>query len=343
MEKVRLAIVGCGFVSNYHKDAFCKLIDKMEVVGCCDLILEKAQEAATYLGAEYVVKDYRELFDKADAFLIALPHDLHYPVGMDCLKHKKHVLMEKPMALNESECLDLIESAKINNVKFMVGYVMRYHPMIRKFKEIIDSKEYGECFSMSIWTEQYTNLYGFYEKKKNGGGQFFNHGCHYIDLMMWFLGDPIKGAHMGTNLGTPWMEAEGTSNAMMEFEGKKLGYHFGTWGARGMKHNYALHAFFEDCMIECCFNEGKMYRHRKTEIVPYFETCDEQLLLFQCSPDVHQPIFELEHFADCVLNDKEPLTNGTVAMQSLRVIWRMYEAEEKNIIADLRGISIKEN
>jgi hypothetical protein len=46
------------------------------------------------------------------------------------------------------------------------------------------------------------------------------------------------------------MEGEGTSNAIMEFEGGKLGYHFGTWGARGMKHNYALHAFFEKCMIE---------------------------------------------------------------------------------------------
>lgn len=340
MRKIKLAIVGCGFISDYHKDAFKDLDDQIKVIGCCDIIPERAEKAAKHLKAEHAVEDYRELLNKADAFLLAVPHDQHYPIGMECLKNKKHVLMEKPMALNEAQCLELTHAAIQNGVKFMVGYVMRYHPMIIKLKEIIDSEEHGECFHMSIWTEQYSNVYGFYEREKNGGGQFFNHGCHYVDLLMWYFGNPVKGAHMGTNLGTPWMEAEGTSNCIFEFEGKKLAYHFGTWGARGMKHSYAMHAFFEDCMIECCLNDGKMYLHKKSKIVPYFETCDEQILIFQCAPQIHQPIFELAHFADCIRNHKEPITNGPVSMQSLRVIWRMYEAEEKNVIADLRGISL---
>lgn len=341
MKKIRLAIVGCGFISNYHQDAFTKLYDKMEVVGCCDLIRERAEKTAEYLGAEYVCEDYHMLLDKADAFLLAVPHDQHYPLGMECLRNGKHVLMEKPMALNEKECLDLIHEADRNAVTFMVGYVMRYHPMMIRLKSVIDSKMYGECFSMSIWTEQYSNVYGYYEKEKNGGGQFFNHGCHYVDLLMWFLGNPVKGAHMGTNLGTPWMEGEGTSNCIFEFAGGKLGYHFGTWGARGMKHSYAIHAFFEKGMVECCLNDGKMYFHHQSKEMPYYETCDEQIMIFQCEPHIHQPVFELEHFADCVLQDKTPTTSGSVSMQSLRVIWRMYEAEEKNVIADLSGIELE--
>ncbi len=341
MQKIKLAIVGCGFISNYHKDAFRELSEQIEVVGCCDIDLDKAEKVAKHLDVETAVRDYRDLMDNADAFLLALPHHLHHPVGMECLKNSKHVLMEKPMALNENECLDLIHAADKHRVKFMVGYVMRYHPMILRLKKIMDQKTYGECFQMSIWTEQYSNVYGYYEKAKNGGGQFFNHGCHYVDLMMWYLGNPIKGAHMGTNLCTPWMEGEGTSNCIFEFEGGKLGYHFGTWGAKGMRHSYSIHAFFEDGMIECCLNDGKMYFHQRREIIPYFETSDQQTLIFQCAPDIHQPKFELAHFADCVLNDKEPITDGPVSMQSLRVIWRMYEAEEKDIIADLRGIELE--
>ena len=51
----------------------------------------------------------------------------------------------------------------------------------------------------------------------------------YRLLLLWFLGRPVKGIHLGTNYGTPWMEMEGTSNVAIEFEGGPIGYHFGTW------------------------------------------------------------------------------------------------------------------
>lgn len=342
MGKVKLALVGCGFISDVHEKAFRELQDKIEVVACCDIVIERAQKMAEFLDCPLTVEDYRELMDVADAFLLALPHDLHYEIGMDCLNHKKHVLMEKPLALSEDECLGLIRAAEENHVKLMVAYIMRYHPMIAKLKEIIDRKEYGELFQMSIWTEQYT----YYEDEwttsaaRLGGGQFFSHGCHYVDLLLWYLGKPIKGAHMGTNLCTPWMEMEGTSNAIFEFEGGRLAYHFGTWGAKGTRHSYAINTFFEDGMVECCLNEGKMYLHKSSNLTKYFEKSDQEILIFECEPTSHLPKYEIEHFADCILEDKEPLTSGAATLQGHRVIWRMYEAEKKNVIADLRGLAL---
>jgi len=145
---------------------------------------------------------------------------------------------------------------------------------------------------------------------------------------------------MGTNLCTPWIEAEGTSNCIFEFEGGKLGYHFGTWGARGTRHSYTIHAFFESGMIECLINDGKMFFHQRRKLLPYFETSDQQTLIYQCAAAIHQPEFEMAHFADCVHDNVEPVTNGPVALESLRVIWRMYEAEKKDVVADLRGLSL---
>ena len=101
----------------------------------------------------------------------------------------------------------------------------------------MDSGEYGVPYQMSIWTEQYTEYPETHwaMTAKIGGGQLFSHGCHYIDLLMWFLGEPEKGMHFGSNLGTPWMLKEGVSNATILFKNGTMGYHFGTWGAHGSK------------------------------------------------------------------------------------------------------------
>ena len=345
MAIVKLGVVGCGFISGIHEKAFADLKGKMEVVGCSDLIIERAEEMAKIVGCDFVCTDYRELFGKVDAVLLALPHEEHYPIGSDFIRQGVHVMMEKPMAVDEKQCLDLIHLAKENHVKFMVAYIMRYHPMCTELKAIIDDKRYGELFQMSIWTEQYTRRDDEerYNAQTLGGGQFFSHGCHYVDLLLWYLGAPLKGSHMGTRRCTPWIEWEGTSNAIFEFEDGKLAYHFGTWGTIGTRHSYAIHAFFENGMVECCLNEGMMYLHKTQNLTNYFEKSDMEELIFQCEPTSHLPWYELNHFAECILNDTEPLTSGETTLQGHRVIWRMYAAEAENRVADLRGLSLDGN
>lgn len=345
MKKVRMAMVGCGFISEIHKTIFEELKDKVEVIGTCDTDLQKAQNMAAMLKAPMAVTDYKELIGKVDAVLLALPHHLHHPIGKDFLMNGVHVLMEKPLALDEKECEDLIATAEQYNTKLMVAYIMRYHPQIVELKKIIDEKRYGELYQMSIWTEQYTYIpEGSWMRsaKKLGGGQLFSHGCHYVDLLMWYLGKPLRAGHLGTNFCTPWMEMEGTSNLIMEFEGGRLAYHFGTWGAKGTRHSYAIHAFFEDAMVECCLNEGKIFLHKTTDLENYSEKSDVEELIFECEPTSHLPKYEIEHFVDCVLNDTAPLTDGRSALKGQQVIWEIYKAEKENRFADLRGYGFDE-
>ena len=342
MDKIRMAIVGCGFISDIHKHAFEQLRDKIEVVAAVDADIEKAKKLAEMVGCGIATTDYREIINQTDSALLALPHHLHHPIGMDFLNHGVHVLMEKPLALDEKECRDLIGASERNGAKLMVAYIMRYHPQIQELKRIIDDRRYGECFQLSIWTEQYTFLpEGSWMRnaKKLGGGQLFSHGCHYIDLMFWMMGKPVRGVHLGTNLCTPWMEMEGTSNVILEFEKGRLGYHFGTWGAKGTRHSYAAHAFFEDGMVECALNEGKMYLHKSTNPGNYAEKSDVEELIFTCEPSSHLPKYELEYFADCILNGVKPKPDGEDALKSQLAIWEMYKAEHENRMADLRGFS----
>jgi predicted dehydrogenase len=214
-QTVRLGIIGCGGMESVHQRAYKELAGRLEVAGTADVVIGRARKTAELVGAELAVTDYRELLDSVDTCLIVLPHHLHHQAGLDCLNAGKHVLMEKPLANSESECLDLIRTAEKQERVLMTAYVMRYHPMVRRVKELIDAKVYGDVFQISIWTEQHTEREpGHWSRFAStlGGGQFFSHGCHYVDLLLWFLGSPVRGIHMGTNYGTPWMEKEGTSN-----------------------------------------------------------------------------------------------------------------------------------
>ncbi len=112
----------------------------------------------------------------------------------------------------------------------MVAYCMRYHPLLQEMEALLKGKRYGETFQLSIWTEQHTQGEPgswMHRVETLGGGQLFSHGCHYIDILLAWMGEPVEGTHLGTNLGTPWMEMEGTSNVAIKFANGALGYHFG--------------------------------------------------------------------------------------------------------------------
>ncbi|MCK4322961.1 MAG: Gfo/Idh/MocA family oxidoreductase, partial [Armatimonadetes bacterium] len=266
--KTRLALVGCGNMSQSHAQRFHRLASKLQVVAAVDIDRQRAEAAAKLLAGARAETDFRQVLNEVDAVLLVLPHHLHHPIGMECLAAGKHVLLEKPMANSEQECLDLIQASKRAQRVLMIAYCMRFHPLVARMKELLDQQAYGDVFQVSIWTEQHTQYapdHWASSAATLGGGQLFSHGCHYIDLLLWFLGNPVRGVHVGTNYGTPWMEKEGTSNVTLQFEGGRLGYHFGTWGARGTRLGYSFHAHCTEAMIEADIHAGKLLVHRGGE------------------------------------------------------------------------------
>jgi predicted dehydrogenase len=226
----------------------------------------------------------------------------------------------------------------------MVAYCMRFHPLVVRMKELIDAKTYGDVFQLSIWTEQLTRYppeHWASSAATLGGGQLFSHGCHYVDLLLWFLGKPLWGTHFGTNTGTPWMEKEGTSNVVIEFEDGVMGYHMGTWGARGTRLRYSFHAHCTEGMIEAAISEGKLILHaRSARHVPGQPKSaqNEQVLLE--IPNAKHTEVEMAHFVDCIRTGSKPLTDAVGSLEGLQVIWKLYEAEQNRQLADLRGMGL---
>lgn len=354
MSKVRLGIIGCGDMQNAHQLIFKELEDRVVVTATADVEIDRAKNAAEILGAKHAFTDYRELFPHVDACLVVTPHYLHHEMGINALRAGKNVLMEKPMAVSEQECLNLIEtSVKMNRI-LMTAYPMRFHPLIVKLKELMDDKYLGDVFHVAIYTEQLTEPplnHWIRSAAKLGGGQFFSHGCHYVDLLLWFLGSPIKGVHLGTRNGTPWMEKEGTSDAVIVFDSGAVGHHFGTWGARATRHGYSIHVHAERGMLEADISNGILYAHHGFLGNPprgglggtLSPNVRDAEVVMQSENETKYLQGELAHFLDCIEEGRRPLTDGPGSLQGLRVIWALEQAEKEDRIADLRGLGISVN
>lgn len=345
MKKFRLGLIGCGGMMRNHAEGL-RLIENLDITAVCDIDIENAKNVAEVLENPHVTTDYRTMVDYVDGVLVVLPHHLHFSCGMFFARAKKHILMEKPLCNTEEECVRLIETCEENGVTLMCAYPVRYWQGIVKLKELVDSGEYGKIMQMSIWTEQLTicDDQHWIGTGCIGGGQLFSHGCHYIDILLWFCGNPVCGSHLGTTVGTPWMLREGTSVVTMKFENGALGYHGATWGARGTKLSTNFQIMLEKGLLE--------YDHRAGEIRLYDSLCehipgqtdgnisDYKVIWSRDGEVTKETQHETRHFIDCAMNGKKPLTDGRSAIQSLRVIWKMYDAEKFNVMADLRGLGI---
>lgn len=188
---MRVGIIGCGLIG--HKRA--KALGTARLVACADVITERAQALAAGNSEVFVSSDWREVVERKDVDLIivATTNDQLAPVTLGALSAGKHVLVEKPAARNPSELKILIEAARDSKLQVRVGFNHRYHPALRKARELFEKKLLGEIMFVRA-------RYGHggrigYDKEwranpeLSGGGELIDQGVHLIDLARWFLGD----------------------------------------------------------------------------------------------------------------------------------------------------------
>jgi len=318
-KQIRTAVVGLNMglrhAYAYHES---KQADLRWVV---DLDEAKAKAVAEELGCGYAT-DWTTVLPDVDAISLCTPHHLHAPQALQAIAAGKHVLVEKPLANTEEECLAVIRAAEEKNVKLMVAYVLRYVPAFVRLKEVLDSGRYGKPINASCWVEGLlppSPGSWFSRKDQLGGGVLFSHGCHYIDLLLWFFGEPARIVSLGTCLGTEWMEGEGTAHATILFDSGTLGHLSCSWGFP----QAASPALFQihttegmialsgnDLTIEAITNSGREVVYKEDPAANASKAQSAQ--------------YEIEHFLSCIAEDRLPHTNGRDALRSHRAIWAAY-------------------
>ena len=349
MSKFRIGLVGCGNMMMGHAKAL-HAMEGVEVTAFCDILPEQTELFAKKVNPNaYQTDNWETMLPFVDGIVCALPHELHFECGVFFARNHKQILMEKPLCNSEDECVRLCEICDEEGVILMCGYPVRHYPTIQKTKELLDSGAFGKVIMFNIWTEQLTgpNLpeAGWVRSSRIGGGQLFSHGCHYIDILLWFLGEPISGSHIGTRNGTPWMMKEGTSVVTMKFKNGAIGYHSATWGARGTKLYYSFQIHTEKGMLDVDIKQDRITLYDgNREPVPGEEGASQGIrIIWEAEKEGivrRNTIDELQYFIDACTKGTPLLCDGWSAIQSLRVIWKLYDAEENRTIADLRGLGL---
>jgi predicted dehydrogenase len=192
-------------------------------VAVCDVDSSRRAAAASISGAPAAVADYRSVLERDDIDIvdICLPHYLHCRCVLDAADARKHILCEKPIATNFADALQMIERTEAQRICFGVVYQNRYNRASVKVRQALEAGRFGMVVAASCSMNNYKPQ-SYYQdswhgrRQSEGGGTLTTQAVHNLDLLCWFLGQPISvTAHVGVL--THHIEVEDTAAATIEF------------------------------------------------------------------------------------------------------------------------------
>jgi predicted dehydrogenase len=245
MEKVRIGIIGCGGIANgKHMPALKKLKD-VEMVAFCDIVEERAVKAAKEYGVEgaKVFTDYKELLKlDLDVVHVLTPNRQHSFITVDALEADKHVMCEKPMAINTKEAQKMLDAAKRTGKKLTIGYQNRFRPECQYLKKCVEAGDLGEIYyarAQAVRRRAVPTWGVFLDEENQGGGPLIDIGTHALDLTLWEM-DNYEPAMVVGSVFRKLADTENAANAWGSWDPKKFTVEDSAFGFIKMKNGATI-------------------------------------------------------------------------------------------------------
>jgi predicted dehydrogenase len=294
MNKPRIAVVGIGHLGSIHAKIL-KGMDNCLLCGICDTDKPRLNEVSRQLDVSGF-GDYRELFGKIDAVIIAVPTKLHHKIARDFLEQKVHTFVEKPFTTTLQEADSLIKAAKANNLILQVGHIERFNSAFSATQKLIKQPKFIECHRLSPFPHRSLDV-----------GVVLDIMIHDIDIILGLVPSKIKKIEsVGINVLT---QMEDIANARICFEN---GCVANLTASRVSDETMRkIRIFQEDTYISLDYKEAKASVYKKSGAV----ITKEDLPI-----EKEQPLQrEIASFVDCITSRKQPLVSGIVARGALAV------------------------
>ena len=234
-DKLNIAVIGASSMGLSHMKGVVNN-KNANLFAVCDTDAQALAAAKEKYDVPVAVADYRELVSSndVDAVIIVTPDQLHLEMTAAFLRAGKHVLCEKPMALNVRECEEMMRIQRETGKMLMIGQVCRCTPAFIMAKEIVDSGRIGELFFVeSEYAHNYEHVEGkdSWRKTPERSG-FIGGGCHAVDLLRWIAGDPTEvTAYSNHKCLTEW-PTDDCVIGIYKFPGNVIGKVFVSIGCR---------------------------------------------------------------------------------------------------------------
>ena len=197
MDKIKVAIIGCGTIANAaHMPGYKAASDLCEVKYFCDIIPERAVALRDKYGSGIANTDYHEILSDPEVTCVSIcvPNGGHAPIAQDFLRAGKHVLCEKPAAMNAELARDMQKTADECGRILNIGVCNRFNTAVEKIEELISQGELGNIYHIYCSFRAYRSIPGlggaFTTKALSGGGALIDWGVHYLDLIFYCVGQP---------------------------------------------------------------------------------------------------------------------------------------------------------
>ena len=194
MKIIKVGIIGCGGIANgKHMPSLAK-VEGCEMVAFCDIVLERAEKAAKQYGTPdaKVFTDYKDLLamEEIDVVHVLTPNRSHSFITVDALRAGKHVMCEKPMAINSKEAKLMLDTARETGKKLTIGYQSRFRPDSLYLKQEAEAGVFGDIYyakATAIRRRAVPTWGVFLNEYEQGGGPLIDIGTHALDLTLWVM------------------------------------------------------------------------------------------------------------------------------------------------------------
>ncbi len=224
--KIRWGIVGCGDVVNKRVAAAIRENPDSQLIAASRRDIHKLNAFCDRFDVPRGYTDATQMIkaDDIDAVYIATPVYLHAPQTIAALEAGKHVLVEKPMAMNPHECQQMLQAAEKADRRLGVAYYRRFYPAYQQMKAWLESGELGDLLSVNIVTSAALDMppgedgYWRVVQAEGGGGPLMDVGSHRLDLLVDLLGMPQAVGAIHTQVAARY-EAENVTTLSAQFAG----------------------------------------------------------------------------------------------------------------------------
>ena len=355
MNKLKLAIIGCGRISDNHLKAVLANYKDIEAVALCDILEGKAaleklgyqiytHEIDIPINLEKIIQpekidiysDYKEMLQKEDIDVcsICTESGYHAEITLYCLNHKKHVIVEKPMAMSITDANKMIDTAKYNKVKLAVCHQNRFNKPIQKLRQAVDEGRFGRIFAGTariLWNRNKA----YYDKAnwrgtwKLDGGCLLNQCTHNIDLLQWMIDSGVYSVYGQTaNYSHPYIQTEDYGSIIIKFNNGAIGNIEGTVNVYpanleetltilGGKGTAVIGGLALNKILVWDFEDGQDSLEQVQK--------EYNLDVNDIYGDGHTPLYE--DFIRAVREDGTPLVDGIEGKKSLSIILMAYESQ----------------
>lgn len=330
IKKLKVGVIGAGIMGRSHARVYSDM-DKVGLTAVCDKDNESANEIAKKYNAKPFT-DYKQIDENLDAVSVCVPTKLHKDVAMFFINEGINVIIEKPIADSMEEAKTLIEAAKKNKVKLMVGHVERFNPIVTEIKKRLENNDLGKIYSIS------TFRFSPFPHRVIDVGVTTDLAVHDIDIVMYLNNAKIKRIYAETGQRIH-ASHEDMLNALIKFDNNVTGIINTNWLTP--KKVRELYVTGEKGMFVAKYLTQDLYFYKNEFAEKDFDyskgiTGVIEGEMVKIKINNKEPLLaELEEFTDCIIENRKPIVGGEDGLKVLEIADKILESAKNNKVVFL--------